>query len=94
MKKKPFPKRLKIGGHDYEIKLVKGLSALGLTDYNKNIISIDEDSVESARWATLIHEILHATNATWGDTREGHTLLESISQQLYQVLSDNNLLNK
>ncbi len=86
-----LPKQLKIGGHIYKVKLVDDGRNFGTHDRSKNLICIDPTIAVSQQGSTLIHEILHALNATWGDSKEGHMLLESISEQLYQVLSENKL---
>ncbi len=85
-----IPKYLKIGAHDIVIKIEQSdfePEACGETDYRKNTIVIDGKLPETQQGATLIHEILHYINASMD-----HTLLESLSQQLYQVLHDNKML--
>ena len=89
-----IPSKIKIGGHLFTINIVdmKGRDLMGECDYSKNTISIDKDLVQSQKEATLFHEMLHAMNATWDSNEDGHRFLESISQQLYQVFVDNNML--
>lgn len=88
-----LPKKLKIGGHTYKVDYSKVLdNKMGETDFDNCIINISKDMVQSQKEATLIHEIFHALNTTIGETQLGHSLLDSLSEQFYQALSDNNLL--
>lgn len=82
-----FPKELKIGGHKFTVVLKELEKDLGCTDYTKNIITIDINLPQDQKEATLIHEIMHCMNTTLE-----HQLLDSLSEQMYQVLKDNNLL--
>jgi Zn-dependent peptidase ImmA (M78 family) len=86
-----IPKKLKIGGHEFLIKLEHnsklGDGSCGLCDRDTNTIIINADLHKSQQEATLIHEIFHAMN--WELEEE---ILESLAQQLYQVFKDNNLL--
>lgn len=83
-----IPKQLKIGGHVYKV-LLKDLdkSVCGDSDRVKNLIRIDSNFPQNQREVTLIHEILHCINNEFN-----HALLDSLAEQLYQVLKDNNLL--
>lgn len=89
--------KLKIGGHLYKVVL-KNLdkeNELASCDYNKATISIDKNIViQSIKESALIHEILHACNSTFGYDGVEHGLLDSLAEQLYQVLKDNDLLNQ
>lgn len=88
-----IPKKLKIGGHIYKIDSTEELDGIsGDTDSVKNVIRLSKTLVPSQREATLIHEIFHAINTTFGSTNDGHRFLDSLSEQLYQVLSDNKML--
>lgn len=89
-----IPKTLKIGGHTFKIDLKSDLKGeLGSCDSVKNIIEIDSNAVQSQQEATLIHEIFHAINTTLdGGHNFSHALLDSISEQFYQVLKDNKML--
>ena len=90
-----LPKKLKIGGHIYEVKLVEAkravhmnLDSAGSTSSHKtHVIEIDQNLAQTSREQTLLHEIFHAIN---GELE--HALLESLSQQLYQVFKDNDML--
>lgn len=86
-------KEMKIGGHKFKIVQKELRSNLmGECDFNKNIISLQKDLPQSQKEVTLIHEILHAINSEWDNQINGHIFLESIAQQLYQVLNDNKML--
>ena len=91
-----IPKKLKIGGHTYEVRLVDDGEALfldgeGAISRDTHIIEINSRYPQSEKEATLLHEIFHALNATF-DEGTNHMLVESLSQQLYQVLKDNKML--
>lgn len=90
-----IPKTVKIGGHTIKVEIKKLRGGIdGESDTSTNTISIEEGLPPSQRGATFIHEALHMMNATWSEYREGHIFLESLSQQIYQFLADNNLLAK
>ncbi len=86
-----IPEKLKIGGHSFTIELVEGFKSedddMGECISAKNLIKIRKGMVQDQMEASLIHEIFHAINTTLD-----HELLDSISEQFYQVLKDNNLL--
>ncbi|MCK9371003.1 hypothetical protein M0R04_13920 [Candidatus Dojkabacteria bacterium] len=89
-----IPDQLKIGGHIVKVELIDlGESLDGEFDSQKNRIALNSKLPPSQMEASLLHEILHACNAGFsGDDSVIHVLMESISQQLYQVLKDNDLL--
>jgi hypothetical protein len=88
-----MPEELKIGGHIWKVKLEKlSEDDLGSTDWNTKTILISNELPEDMQHSALLHEILHACNSTWGSTEMGHALLDSIAEQLYQVISDNKLV--
>lgn len=82
-----IPSQLKIGGHIFTIERREMDGKCGETDYNKYTITIDAALKGIGEGATLIHEIFHVINGEFD-----HTLLESLAQQLFQVLSDNGML--
>jgi len=86
-----IPSKLKIGGHVFKV-VVGDCETMGQTNFNKSIITISDDLPKDQQESTLIHEIMHTLNTTWG-ARE-HSLLDSLSEQIYQVLSDNKMLRK
>lgn len=89
-----IPKRLKIGGHIFEVDDSKELSENTDADSDtKNLlIRIDKNLPQTQKESELIHEIFHMINVTLDDSEIGHALLDSLSEQFYQVLKDNNLL--
>lgn len=88
-----IPEKLKIGGHLFDIDQSEELDDInGDTDFRKNRIRIDSGLTQSQKESTLIHEIFHVLNCTLDDKDYGHALLDSLSEQFYQVLRDNNLI--
>lgn len=89
-------KKIKIGGHLFKIEKRKiHHDNLAECDYNKTTITISNEIEDhSLQCSSLLHEIIHACNSTFGSEHMDHCLLDSLSEQLYQVLSDNDLLNK
>jgi hypothetical protein len=83
-----IPERLKIGAHTFTV-LIRDLGEkqCGQTDLVKQTISIDSELTGTMLVTTLIHEIFHVMN-----TELEHVLLDSLAQQLTQVLLDNDLL--
>lgn len=85
---------IKIGGHTFIVEQ-RDLDndSLAETDFNTNKITIHSKSSRSIRESALIHEILHVLNPTMDTSDDGHRILESLSEQLYQVFSDNLMLH-
>lgn len=80
------PATLKIGAHRFRVKVAK-LDKCGELDREKSTIFLADWLSPTQRDVTLIHEIFHAIN-----NELDHALLDSLSEQLYQVLQDNRLL--
>ena len=79
--------RIKIGGHIYKVLYVDlPADDAGVVDKTKGIIFIDKNLTKSEKEATLIHEILHIINSELD-----HVILDSLAQQLHQVLKQNKL---
>lgn len=88
-----IPTKLKIGGHIYKVDCSKALHNFsGETDVGISLIRISKDMSQSQKEATLIHEIIHALNPTLDNEHLGHALIDSLAEQLYAVLKDNDLL--
>lgn len=89
-----LPTKLKIGGHQFVVieKDLGDSKDLGQTDFSKGVISIETDMPETVKWSTLIHEVMHVMNPTLDSSDLGHSVMESLSEQLYQVLKDNELI--
>ena len=81
-----LPKQLKIGGHTVPVTLKADLSADGYYVHDSDTIELREELSPVMREQTLLHEIFHCLNSELD-----HVVLESLSQQLYQVLVDNKL---
>ena len=85
-----IPKKIKIGGHIYTIKMVDGEDIdndAGEQNRSRNIIKIRKDLPQTQIEETLIHEILHACNN--GLKEE---VIDGLAVTLYQVLKDAKLL--
>jgi Zn-dependent peptidase ImmA (M78 family) len=89
-----IPSQVKIGGITYKVYIQNEWfeceGADGETFYNQkqgNCIYIKEDLSDESKIITLIHEALHCMNSTID-----HECLDSLSEQLYQFLKDNDLL--
>jgi hypothetical protein len=84
-----FPKKLKIGGHSITVEVsdLTDMERQGDTDRAANKIRVCTSLAKSAKEAALFHEIFHVMNSELD-----HALLESLSEQIYQVLSDNKML--
>lgn len=63
----------------------------GEAQTNRNLIRICKTLPQSQKEGTLIHEIFHFLNTSLDDGI-GHALLDSLSEQFYQVLKDNRML--
>jgi hypothetical protein len=89
-----IPQTLKIGGHIVSIDCSQELeNENGNSKFSKNLINICKTLPQDQQEATLIHEILHYLNSTLGgESTLSHCLLDSLAEQIYQVLKDNNLL--
>lgn len=81
------PTSLKIGAHIFTIRTADLEKQCGLTDSVKQTITIDSQVTGTMLVATLIHEVFHVMNSELD-----HALLDSLAQQLTQVLLDNDLL--
>lgn len=81
-----IPSKVKVGAHTYEVKFIDELDKCGATNRDKNIISISTDLPYDQQEATFIHEIFHAIN-----NELDHTLLDSLAEQWYQVLTENKI---
>lgn len=90
---KKLPKSLKIGGHTYKIiSDCTNDKLAGEVDRRAHTIFIDGDLEDSAKVATLIHEVLHVCNSTMSATEYGHALVDSLAEQISAVLINNKLL--
>lgn len=90
-----IPDKVKIGGVVYRVMVVSSWPDRNGDDGevvydNKrgNIIYIGSDLSPEARDITFIHEALHCMNSTIN-----HEFLDSLSEQLFQFLKDNQLID-
>ena len=89
-----IPDKVKIQGVTYKVIIaddwVGSFNTYGETFQNKkqgNVIYIKSDLSDEAKMNTFIHECLHCMNSTMN-----HEFLDSLATQLYQFLTENNLL--
>lgn len=85
-----FPCHLKVGGHTIKVVLEDLKNDFGVFSPETNTITIDKSLPENQRKVTLLHEILHVLNSEFGKGTP-HIFIESLAQQMYQVLHDNRL---
>ncbi|MCX6121932.1 MAG: hypothetical protein NTX44_09965 [Ignavibacteriales bacterium] len=86
-----IPKQLKIGGHIVKVDMSEELDNNGESEPCINLIKISKEIAQSQKESTLIHEIFHFLNTTF-DHGMNHAFMDSLAEQFYQVLKDNNLL--
>jgi len=101
-----IPKKLKVGGHIYDVECPYAFTEIGSTkgqlDPESKVIKIDpldyyshKERPESSVAVTFLHEILHACDHVTGHSvflgHEGEKIVEGISEVLFQVLRDNRL---
>ena len=85
-----IPKKVKIGAHTYTIDLVPSKiieDECGSISYPDQEITINKDLSQTMQEATLLHEAIHAMNTTID-----HELMDSLAEQIYSFLKENNLL--
>lgn len=87
-----IPKKIKVGGHEYSVNVIPTWDTFEDGDYGETnprtgMIYIDSDLIQTEQESAFFHEIFHIINKTLN-----HELLDSLSEQLYQVLADNKLL--
>lgn len=96
--KMKIPKTLKIGGRTYQIIIRNrskddGVNAVASANSFFQKIFIDSDFLQEGKESALIHEIMESINGH-NDLRMEHQSLQTLSEQLYQVLKDNKLLKE
>ena len=94
-----IPKKIKIGGIDYRVKLIKMGEAPpltknhadGETHYDTCMIYLDTSLDKQRMFQVFLHEIIHALE--WGNNfSTSEDYIQAMSSGLYQVLKDNRLL--
>jgi hypothetical protein len=88
-----IPKKLKIGAHTFTVEFKKLKGAMAESDYADQKIYIEKDAKQSSQEASFLHEIIcHCINTTFTEDHKAHAMMDSYSEQIYQVLKDNKLL--
>ena len=88
-----IPKRLKIGGHTYNVEMVDrvetdpGEDNLGDCEWKLNRIRIKKGLPHTQTEETFFHEAIHAL---WTDKKEDE--VNQMAFKIYAFLKDNNLL--
>lgn len=87
-----YPNQLKIGAHTIQVVIAESWEGSEACDYGefvkeKGTIYIKEGLPPSLLLSTLVHEVFHVINSTLD-----HALLDSLSEQVAQVLWDNKLI--
>ncbi len=100
-----IPQKLKVGGLFYTVQSVpardtaKGYNSLGLTNHNTLEILIDNSLSKEKQELTFLHEILHTCFDHSGmnvdyEPEEEEKIVNRLSNALYMVLSENDILLK
>lgn len=79
---------IRILGKDYEVKYIKGLADFGSTDFNSNIILINEDMPDENKQSVMLHEILEVINEAT-DMNLKHQDIQTLEAGLFSVYKDN-----
>ena len=97
-----IPKKLKVGGHIYNVdtdySFVERSDRYGHSDHAMKEIKITpvdsngKKRHESGIEETFIHEILHCVDEVYNAHNLEEGTVERLSQGLYQVLKDNDLI--
>lgn len=87
-----IPKEIKVGGHKIKVVFKELADSFGEYHHAEGVIYIHPNLPQTQKESTLVHEVLHVMNATIGATQTGHSLLDSLAEQMYQFLRDNKLL--
>ena len=92
-----IPKKLKIGGHVYDILIIEGDKSLhGNSSYSDLKIKVSKDFPKSQQEETFFHEMLHMIRIHLAienpEKAAEEKIVSAMGGTLYQVLNDNNLL--
>lgn len=99
-----IPKKLKVGAHLFDVKVTKvkddakGTNNWGKTSYARCNMYLDSELSQSRLEETFIHEILHVCfdqaglQGKYKEESEEENLVNSLANQLYPILKNNNLL--
>lgn len=94
-----IPKKVRICGFDYDIKYQDDLDhtqgCAGVHLPEKLEIRLLSRGIDPRRTEqTFIHEVLHAVDVLYGNDKLSEEQCSSLSNGIYQVFSDNGLLNE
>jgi hypothetical protein len=101
-----IPKKLKVGGLIYEVKESEEVTyegaVWGSTHFSNQKIFLEPNEKQQKKEEAFLHEIIHICLFYCGlskrlkrlDENLEEDLVIAISNQLYQILKDNNLLRK
>ncbi len=96
-----IPDKIKIGGIDYKVEIVKVGKILplmknnadGQTDHGLCKIYLDIELNEQRMYQIFIHEILHAIE--WNNDYESpESYIQTMASNIFQVLKENKLLKE
>jgi len=97
-----IPKEIKVGGHIYKVicpyHFKDRTDRVGACDSLKNEIVIGDDNGNGEKRnkntieQTFFHEMLHAIDKVYNADKLEEEVVERLSEGLYQVLKDNDLL--
>lgn len=97
-----IPKKLKVGGHTYQIvqgyQFQERIDLTGQADHSLLTIRLgdrDQNGALKPRSkveATFIHELLHCVDDIYNSSKLEEVLVDRLAEGLYQVLNDNGLL--
>lgn len=89
--KMKIPKKIKVGGHIIKVEQSKELpDANGKFEWKENTMYICKTLPQSQKESTFFHELFHIMNTTLNNSM--HAAIDSLAEQFYQVLKDNDLL--
>ncbi|MBK5244300.1 MAG: hypothetical protein JJE18_04615 [Eubacteriaceae bacterium] len=91
-----IPKKIKIGWKEYKIEFKKTKRKLievanlryGEIDYDKRIITLNDESDKENQKATLIHEMIHGISDMYKLNFEENTV-EMLGDAVYTLIKDN-----
>jgi hypothetical protein len=69
------------------VRYTNDIEDLGQTDHEAQEVLTKESLSQEMKEATFIHEVFHTLNTTID-----HTLLDSLSTQMFQVLKDSSII--
>ena len=85
---------MKIGSHRIKIVFAELEEDNAKFDWSKNTITIEESLPPDQMFSALIHEVMHVCNSTLDSSDMGHALLDSLAEQLSDVLIANDMIDK